>query len=117
MKRSDADAGHVLWTNLHLCQEAIHQIDGGEENIVGQVVPDFEASQDVRGTITSAYCYFTILRAKNKKQPLDKIKKCYWHLGLESGRLDIAIGRHMPTQKQKQNNSNQHQTFSGQTHI
>lgn len=66
MKRSDANARHVLWANLHLCQEAIHQIDGGEEDIVRQVIPDFEASQDVRGTITSTYCYFTILCAKNK---------------------------------------------------
>lgn len=48
MERADRDAGHVLRTDLHLGQEAVDQVNGREQDVVRQFVPDLEAAQHVR---------------------------------------------------------------------
>lgn len=57
----------MLGAHLHLGQEAIDEIDGGEENVVGEVVPDFEAAQDVRRSVTSSNRNFAILSMNENK--------------------------------------------------
>lgn len=61
VKRTDGDTRHMLRPDLHLRKKAIDEVDGSEEDVIWQVVPDFEAAKYVRGTITSANRYFTIL--------------------------------------------------------
>lgn len=65
----------MLRANLHLRKETIHQVDGGEEYVIGQVIPDFEAPENVCGSVTSTDGYFTFLCAKEKQLAirLDKV--------------------------------------------
>lgn len=67
MKWANADASHMLGPHRHLGQETIDQINGREQNIAGQIVPDFQASQNMSGTVTRSNRYLTFLRGKNAK--------------------------------------------------
>lgn len=70
-ERSNGDARHVLRSDLHLGEEAIDEIDGVEQDVFWQIVPDFEAAQDVSGSIARSNRDFTILPEQEEGKPLD----------------------------------------------
>ncbi len=42
----------VLWTYPHPGQKSVHAGDGIEEHIGGKIIPDFQATQDVRRAVS-----------------------------------------------------------------
>lgn len=62
MEGADRDAGHVLRTDLHLGQEAVDQVNGREQDVVRQFVPDLEATQHVRCPVPGSDGDLAILR-------------------------------------------------------
>ena len=54
VERGHGDARQMLGLRTHLGQEAVDVGDGVEEDVRGQIVPDFEAAEDVGGAVAHA---------------------------------------------------------------
>jgi len=47
-----------IWrTYLHFREEAVHEVDGAEQDVGGQVVPHLEAAEHMCGAIADAGCH------------------------------------------------------------
>lgn len=61
MEGADRNARHVLRADLHLGQEAINQVNGSEQDIVRQLVPNLQAAQHMGRSVAGADRDFAIL--------------------------------------------------------
>lgn len=84
---ADRDAGHVLRPDLHLGQEAVDQVNGREQDVVRQLVPNLEAAQHVGGTVARSDGDFAILEKKGGGRKLiitkfeqDNYKRMGWKI-------------------------------------
>ena len=92
----------MLRPDLHLGEKAIDEIDGVEEDVVGQVVPHLKAAQDVSGSVARSDGDLAVLgegekQKKCKKSPQNS-KRDRNHLHLIAGvKIDSAdISAPMP---------------------
>lgn len=55
----------MLRPDLHLGQEAVDQVNGREQDVVRQLVPNLEAAQHMGGTVARSDGDFAILEKKD----------------------------------------------------
>lgn len=65
----------MFWFDFHFGQETIHKVGGVEEDVIRQIIPDFEAAENMSCAVTCSDCDFTILYYWNDNK-VEKMLKC-----------------------------------------
>lgn len=76
----------MLWLDFHLGEETIDEIGRVEEDVIRQIIPDFEAAEDVCCSVTCSNSDFTILNEASRKRET----KCHIESAVERKLISLC---------------------------